>query len=80
MQVIYAIWAVLPPSAWFSGDKPLYFAAMASVVLLLSSVLAWLQNRFWTALLGTSAAQEPAAAAKNAERVNMHVHAGVPAN
>jgi hypothetical protein len=55
MQVIYMVWSVMPPSTWFSPDKPQRFAAVACLVLALSAGLAWLQNRFWKAVTAAAA-------------------------
>lgn len=78
MQVIFMVWSKLPPSAWFFPDKPLNFAAIACLVLSLSTAFAWMQNRFWAALLGTSKKQAAPVAMKG-DTFDMHARAGVSA-
>ncbi len=80
------VWSVMPPSVWFSPDKPLRFAAVACLVLAMSAALAWLQNRLWasTKLQQPSHAaatkmQQPPLAAPKPDNIDLHAHAGLPA-
>jgi hypothetical protein len=66
VQVIFCVWCILPPSAWFSPSHPLPFLAVTCAVLLLSSAAAWLHSRFWAwaiQWLGSSSAGAAAAGA-----------------
>ncbi|KAK9819568.1 hypothetical protein WJX81_007717 [Elliptochloris bilobata] len=47
--VILAIFAVLPPSAWFSPSNPLPFLGVTAVVLLASAGAARVHSTLWTA-------------------------------
>jgi hypothetical protein len=82
MQVIFCVWCILPPSAWFSPSNPLPFLAITCAVLLLSAGAAWLHSRFWalalSSLTGTTAAVAAGTARKagQAHEVNAYCRNG----
>ena len=52
-MVMYAVWTVLPPSAWFDVEKPgaLNFIAVSSVVFWVSLGIAKLHSKAWASLI-----------------------------
>ena len=52
-MVMYAVWTVLPPSAWFDVQKPsaLAFLAVSAIVMWCSVGLAKVHHRIWSRLL-----------------------------
>ena len=53
-MVMYAVWTVLPPSAWFNVQKPsaLNFLLVSSVVFWVSLGLARMHSRIWCHVMG----------------------------
>lgn len=52
-MVMYVVWSALPPGSWFAlpNPSPLRFAAVTSVVLGASLVLAHVHSRWWRMVL-----------------------------
>lgn len=52
-MVMYAVWTVLPPSAWFDVEKPsaLKFITVSSVVFWVSLGVARLHSKAWACLI-----------------------------
>ena len=53
-MVMYAVWTLLPPSAWFDVNKPsaLNFVLVSSVVFWVSLGLAKMHAKFWRGVMG----------------------------
>ena len=62
VQVIYGLFSAVPPSLWFTPDRPLVFGMMASLVLGLSVAAATLHKGLLSVALTavhSAAAREP---------------------
>ncbi len=73
VQVIYGVWSVLPPLTWFIFDNPIPFALVACLVLALSAAAAWLQGKFWDAVVNGFGQKRETF---HGDKVDMHARAG----
>lgn len=64
---------MLPPLTWFIFDNPIPFALVACLVLALSAAAAWLQGKFWDAVVNGFGQKRETF---HGDKVDMHARAG----